>query len=116
MMRAISPRREEGACEARNVSGKEIAPESPWNHRFRVGDVVQTVGGGGSYDRGEIVVVAEEENYYRVNYGLSFQSLISGRRTSSLSTRRIPCPKRRGVSFPRSSHSCKPAGNHAMER
>lgn len=74
-MRATSPRREECACEDRSVPGKEIAPGSPRNPRFRVGDVVRTVGGGGAYNRGEIVEVAEED-YYRVNYGMGFPSLI----------------------------------------
>ena len=37
---------------------------------------MRTVGGGGAYNRGEIVEVAEKENYYRVNYGMGFPSLI----------------------------------------
>ena len=59
-----------------NNPRKEVAPESAWDHRFRVGDVVRTVGGGGAYNRGEIVEVAEAERYYRVDYGLGFPSLI----------------------------------------
>ncbi len=62
--------------DAQNVSRKEVTPESGWNYRFRVGDVVRTVGGSGAYDRGEVVEVAEEERYYRVDYGLGFPYLI----------------------------------------
>lgn len=75
-MQAISLRRTERAYAARNVSEKDGASEPGWDHRFRVGDVVRMVGGGGSYNRGEIVEVAEQENYYRVDYGLGLLSLI----------------------------------------
>lgn len=75
-MQTVSIRSKEGAHHVRSVLGKEVVPEPGWDHRFRVGDVVRTVGGGGSYNRGEIVGVAEEEKYYRVDYGLGFPALI----------------------------------------
>lgn len=62
--------------EARDVSSTEVAPEPGWDPKFRVGDVVRTVGGGGSYNRGEILEVTEEDKYYRVGYGRDFPSLI----------------------------------------
>ena len=58
--------------EARPFSGEK----PPWPHRFRVGAVVRVRGGGGSYDRGEIVAVAADEKYYRVDFGLGFDSLL----------------------------------------
>lgn len=50
--------------------------EASWNPRFRVGDGIRTIGGSGSYDRGVIVEVVEDEKYYRVDYGLGFLSLV----------------------------------------
>ncbi len=59
------------------ISSEEpTVPRRSWNHRFRVGDEVRTVGGGGPYDRGRIVEVAEKERYYRVDYGLGYASTI----------------------------------------
>lgn len=75
MAQAIPRRRKESAREVWGVSGEESVPEPGWDHRFGVGDVVRTVGGGGAYSCGEIVGVAEEK-YYRVDYGLGFPSLI----------------------------------------
>lgn len=61
--------------EAHDISWKEVVLEPSWDSRFRVGDVVRTVGGSGSFNRGEVVEVGEEK-YYRVDYGRSFPFLI----------------------------------------
>lgn len=51
-------------------------PEARWDHKFRVGDVIRTIGGSGSYARGEIAEIAEDDKYYRVDFGLGLPSLI----------------------------------------
>lgn len=51
-------------------------PEGRWDHKFRVGDVIRTIGGSGSYDRGDIVEVTEDQKYYRVDFGLGIPYLI----------------------------------------
>jgi hypothetical protein len=61
---------------AREVSPTKVTPESGWRPRFRAGDVVRTMGGGRSYDRGEIVEVTEKAFYYKVDYALGFFYLI----------------------------------------
>lgn len=75
-MQTVSIKSKEGTCEGRSSFGKAVVPKPGWDHRFRIGDVVRTVGGGGSYNRGEIAEIAEKERYYRVDYGLGFPSLI----------------------------------------
>lgn len=62
--------------EIHDVSWKEVATKPGWNPKFRVGDVVRTMGGGGSYNRGAIVEVSREEKYYMVDYGRDFPALI----------------------------------------
>lgn len=61
---------------AREVSPARAAPGVGWRPRFREGDVVRTVGGGRSYDRGDIVEVTGKAFYYRVDYGLGLFYLI----------------------------------------
>lgn len=75
-MQTVSISRKESTYKIRSVFGKKVTQEPGWDHRFQVGDVVRTVGGSGSYNRGQIIEVAEEEKYYRVDYGLGFPSLI----------------------------------------
>lgn len=54
---------------ARPRAPEEVAHAPAPRPRFRVGDVVGTVGGTGAYTRGEIVGVAHGPRYYRVDFG-----------------------------------------------
>ncbi len=62
-------------ARGRRARGGTVRACPGWEHRFRVGAAVRTVGGSGSYERGEIVEVTEE-SHYRVDYGLGFLALI----------------------------------------
>lgn len=75
-MQTVSMSRKESTYETRSVFGKEVTQKPGWDHRFWVGDGVRTVGGSGLYNRGQIIEVAEEEKYYRVDYGSGPPSLI----------------------------------------
>ena len=64
-------------AQERNIpEARNVLPRRVWSPRFRLGDEVRTVGGGGPYDRGRIVEIAEQKRYYRVDYGLGYPSTI----------------------------------------
>ena len=61
---------------ARPQVPEDVALAPDWHPIFRLGSVVRTSSEGGAYDRGEIVELAQQPRYYRVDYGLGFPVLV----------------------------------------